>query len=113
MTIKKSSLMKACLSTNGIIQNAPLKELEIGCAPDMSHVRWLTIFTALQIDPKCRLVEELILISENIKEATRLSLSNVILHNTATLKTLDLVVCIKDVTIASGVPAFNHSGPSR
>ena len=55
----------------------------------MTHVGWMAIFTALQINPNCRL-EELNLHSDNMNEAAGLSLPNVILRHTATLNTLDL-----------------------
>jgi hypothetical protein len=39
----------------GLIHNAPIKELEINGAPNMTHVGWMAIFTALQMNPTCRL----------------------------------------------------------
>ena len=39
----------------GLIGNAPIKELEIKDWHNMTHVGWLAIFTALQMNPTCRL----------------------------------------------------------
>ena len=73
----------------GLIRNAPIKKLEINCADNMTPVGWMAIFTALQMNPTCRL-EQLILYSSIINEGTTVSLSNVLLRHSATLETLDL-----------------------
>jgi hypothetical protein len=83
----------------GLIRNAPIKELEINGAPNMTHVGWMAIFTALQMNPTCRL-EQLILSSNNMNEAAALSLSNVLLRHRATLETLDLLWSIQNMSIA-------------
>ena len=82
----------------GLIRNAPIKKLEINDAPNMTRVGWLAIFTALQMNPTCRL--ELILGSNNINEAAGVSLSNVLLHHRATFETLYLCNSIQNMTIA-------------
>jgi hypothetical protein len=51
----------------GLIHNAPIKELTINCADNITNVGWLAIFTALQMNPTCRL-EQLILSSNNMNE---------------------------------------------
>ena len=83
----------------GLIRNAPIKKLEINDAPNMTRVGWLAIFTALQMNPTCRL-EQLILGSNNINEAAGVSLSNVLLHHRATFETLYLCNSIQNMTIA-------------
>ena len=97
----------ANILANGIIRNAPLKKLGIQGANDISHIGWLEIFAALQMNPNCRL-EELNLYSNIINEAAVLSLLNVILRHTTTLKTLHLTRSIDDITIA-GWGALFHS----
>ena len=96
----------ANILANGIIRNAPLKELNIRGATDISHIGWLEIFSALQMNPKCRL-EKLILYLAHINEAAALSLSNVILRHTATLKTLRLSDSIEYITIAGWGALFH------
>jgi len=83
----------------GLIHNAPIKELTINCADNITNVGWLAIFTALQTNPTCRL-EQLILSSNNMNEAAAVSLSNVLLRHSATLETLDLGWRIQNMTIA-------------
>jgi len=83
----------------GLIHNAPIKELTINCAGYITNVGWLAIFTALQMNPTCRL-EKFILSSNNMNEAAALSLSNVLLRHRATLETLDLGGIIQNMTIA-------------
>ena len=82
----------ANIIANSIIQNAPLKEFEIsfneiGTAV-VSCIGWLEIFAALQMNPNSRL-EELNLHCSIINEAVALSLSNVILRHTTSLKTFN------------------------
>ena len=57
----------ANIVANGLIHNAPIKELTINCADNITNVGWLAIFTALQMNPTCRL-EQLILSSNNMNE---------------------------------------------
>jgi hypothetical protein len=89
----------ANIVANGIIRNAPIKNLAINVAHNMTHVGWLAIFNALQMNPTCRL-EELILSSSNINEGSTVLLSNALLRHRATLETLDLGWSIQNMTIA-------------
>ena len=45
----------ANIVANGIIQNAPIKELDIYDSHDMIHNGWQEIFTILRTNEKCRL----------------------------------------------------------
>ena len=96
----------ANILANGILRNAPLKDLDISGAADVSHIGWLEIFAALQMNPNCRL-EELNLDFNNINEAAVHSLSNMILRHTTTLKTLNLMRSIDDITIAGWGALFH------
>ncbi len=94
----------------GLIHNAPIKELSIIGAHNMTHVSWLAIFTALQMNPNCRLEELNLHYSsynddikygpDNMNEAAAVSLSNVLLRHRATLRTLDLGGIMQNMTIA-------------
>jgi hypothetical protein len=90
---------EANILANGIIRNAPLKELRICRAYNVSHIGWLAIFAALQTNPNCRL-QDLDLDDSRISDAAALSLSNVLLHHNFSLKTLELSKCINTITIA-------------
>ena len=83
----------------GFIRNAPIKELSINGAHNMTNVGWLAIFTTLQMNQTCRL-EQLFLSSSIINEAAALSLSSVLLRHRTTLETLDLGWSIQNMTIA-------------
>ena len=77
----------AQILANGNIRNAPLTELAIIPPRSMSHR--LEIFAALQANPNCR-IETFILCSRNTNEGAALSMPNVLLCHTKTLKTLKL-----------------------
>ena len=79
----------ANILANGIIQNAPLKELDIYDSNYRIQNGWQEIFTILRTNENCRL-EKLNLSNSNINEGATLSLSRMLLRHGATLKTLNL-----------------------
>ena len=99
----------ANIVANGLIHNAPLKRLRIECAYDVTHIGWLAIFAARQMNPNCRLQElnldrlhgfQELEVVNRVNEAAALSLSNVLLRHNTTLKTLVLSHYINTITVA-------------
>jgi hypothetical protein len=72
----------------GLRRNSTLKELEIVDEDDMNTSGWRWIFAAL-LSSKCRL--EKVRLEYTANDATTLLLTNVLLQNSATLKTLCLI----------------------
>ena len=90
----------ANIVANDLIRNAPLNELHISDAFDVTHIGWHAIFAALESNPNCRL-QKLYLCCNRINQAAALSLSNVLLRHTTTLKTVGLMgSTIENLSIA-------------
>ena len=95
----------ANIVADGIIQNAPLKELDMYDSHDMIHNGWQEIFTILRTIENCRL-EKLHLSNGNINEGATLSLSRMLLCHGATLKTLNLRNSINNLSIVGWQALF-------
>ncbi len=89
----------ASIVANCLIQNAPLKQVEISGAELLSHNGWRAICAALETNSNCKL-ETLTLRANRIDETALHSLSSALRRHFSTLKNLILFMGIRDMTIA-------------